>query len=71
MEILGDVVKWKLISVRLEIVLISAQDRCTICTKYTTGMKSFWAHQMELLGVMGHVEGRFGPFGDCVNLNAR
>jgi hypothetical protein len=33
--------------------------------------KSFWAHQMELLGVVGQVEGRLGAFGDSVNLNAR
>jgi hypothetical protein len=26
-------VKWKLISVRLEIKLISVQDRCTVCAK--------------------------------------
>jgi hypothetical protein len=23
---------------------------------------------MELLGVVGHVESRFSPFGDCVNI---
>jgi hypothetical protein len=28
-------VKWKLVSVRSETVLVSVQDRCTICTKYT------------------------------------
>jgi hypothetical protein len=27
--------KWKLISVRLEIVLVTVQDRCTVCTKCT------------------------------------
>jgi hypothetical protein len=27
--------KWKLVSVRLETVLVSLQDRCTVCTKYT------------------------------------
>jgi hypothetical protein len=29
--------KWKLISVLLEIVLILTQDRCTVCTKCTKG----------------------------------
>jgi hypothetical protein len=29
----------KLILIYLEIVLISTQDRCTICSKYTTGIK--------------------------------
>jgi hypothetical protein len=29
--------KWKLISVRLEIVLILAQERCLVCTERTIG----------------------------------
>ena len=33
MALLGDVVKWRLISVYLEIVLTSTQDRCTVCAK--------------------------------------
>ena len=33
MALLGDVVKWKLISVCLEIVLTSTQDRCTVCAQ--------------------------------------
>jgi hypothetical protein len=32
-------VKWKLASFRLEIVLMSAQDRCTVCTECTRGME--------------------------------
>jgi hypothetical protein len=27
---------WNLISVNLEIVLVSVQDRCTVCAKHTT-----------------------------------
>jgi hypothetical protein len=27
------------ISIRLEIVLISAQNRCMVCAEYTTGME--------------------------------
>jgi hypothetical protein len=30
-------VKWKLVSVRLEIVLISMHDRCTFCGKCNVG----------------------------------
>jgi hypothetical protein len=33
--------------------------------------KSFWTHMMELLGDVGHVESRFGPFGDSVSVGAR
>jgi hypothetical protein len=33
--------------------------------------KSFWPHPMDLLGGMGQLEARFGPFGDSVDLSAR
>jgi hypothetical protein len=33
MKLLGDVVMWNFISIRLEIVLLLIQDRCTVCTK--------------------------------------
>jgi hypothetical protein len=32
MELLGDELKWMLISVHLEIVLILAHDRCMVCS---------------------------------------
>ena len=32
-------VKWKLVSVRLEIVLVLVQDRCTVCGERTIGSK--------------------------------
>jgi hypothetical protein len=31
--------KWKLILVHLDIVLILTQDRCTVCTKCTIGLE--------------------------------
>ena len=63
--------KWKLISVRLEIVLILMQDRCTVCAERTIGSESFWTHPMEVLGDVGHVESHFGPFGDSASVGAR
>jgi hypothetical protein len=33
--------------------------------------KSFWTHMMELLCDVGHVESRFGLFGDGVSVGAR
>jgi CO dehydrogenase/acetyl-CoA synthase alpha subunit len=36
MVLLADIVKWKLVSDRFEIVLIPMQDRCTVCTECTT-----------------------------------
>ena len=47
---------WKLVLVRLEIVVILTQDRCTVCAEHTIARKSFWKHPMELLGDVGHVE---------------
>jgi hypothetical protein len=64
-------VKRKLLSVCLEIVLVLAQDRCTVCAIVPQAWKSFWAHQMVLLGEVGQVEADFGLFGYSVNLSAR
>ena len=36
--------KWKLVSVYLEIVLILTQDRCTVCAEHLIGLESFWTH---------------------------
>jgi hypothetical protein len=33
--------------------------------------KSFWPHLKDLLGDVGQMETRFGPFGDSVNLDVR
>jgi hypothetical protein len=63
--------KWKHASVRLEMVQILMQDRCTVCADHTRGPKSFWTHPMELLGDEGHVESQFGPFEDSVWVGAR
>ena len=63
--------KWELISVHLEIVLILTQDRCTVCVERTTGMEIILGHPMVLLGDVGHVEAHFGLFGDSVDLSTR
>jgi hypothetical protein len=64
-------VLWNLISVHLETVLVSVQDRCTICVERTIGSESFYMHPMELLDDVRHVESRFGLFGDSVSFGAR
>jgi hypothetical protein len=61
---------WNLILVRLEIVLVSEQNRCTVCAKFTIG-SDIVLDACELLCDVGHVQSRFGPFGDSVNLDAR
>jgi hypothetical protein len=64
-------VKWKVISVHLEIVLISVQDRCMVCAEHTIGLEIILTHPMVLQGDVGQVEASFGPFGDTVNLGTR
>jgi hypothetical protein len=58
------VVKWKLVSVRLEIVLVSTQDRCMVYAKRTIASEIILTHPMVLLGDVGQVKARFSSFGD-------
>jgi hypothetical protein len=63
-------VKWKLVSVCLEIVLVLAQDRCTVCAKHTIGLEIILTHPMVLQGDIIKVDAHFNLFGDSVNLDA-
>jgi hypothetical protein len=63
--------KWKLVSVRLDIELTLTQDRCMVCTERTIGSEIILTHPMELLGDVGHLESHFGAFGDGVSVNVR
>jgi hypothetical protein len=63
-------VKWKLVSVCLEIVLVSAQDRCMVCAECTLGIKIILDIANGTSNV-GQKEARFDPFGDSVNLDTR
>ena len=62
--------KWKLVSVHFEIVLILTQDRWTVCVERTIGSESFRMHLMELLGDVGHVESHFSQFVDYATVGA-
>ena len=64
-------VKWKLILLCLEIVLILAQDRCTVCAECTMRMEIILAVPDGTLGDVGQGEARFSPFGDSVSLEAK
>jgi hypothetical protein len=63
--------KWKLVSVHLEIVLILTQDRYTVCIEHTIGFQTISKHPMELLDDVAHVESHFGLFRDGVSAGAR
>jgi hypothetical protein len=64
-------VMWNLVSVYLETVSVSVQDRCIVCAERTIGSKLFWTHLTEHLGDVGYVESRFGLFGDSISVGAR
>jgi hypothetical protein len=53
--------KWKLVSVRFEIVLILIRLAWML----------FWMNPIELQGDVGHVESRFVLFGDSVSFGGR
>ena len=63
--------KWKLVSVCLELVLVSVQDGSTVCAKHTIGLDSVINAPMVLLGDEAQVEAHFSPCGDSANLDAR
>ena len=64
-------VTWNLVSVCLEIVLVSVQDRYTVCAKRTIGLEIVLDALMVLLGDEAQVEARFGLFGDSANVDSR
>jgi hypothetical protein len=61
---------WNLMSVHLETVLVSVQDRCVVSTKCTIGSKIILDTPMVLLGDEAQQEARFGPFLDSANMEA-
>jgi hypothetical protein len=63
--------KWKLVSVRLEIVLLLKQDGCTVCTERTIDMEIVLDAPDELLGDVAHVESCFCLFRDGASIRAR
>jgi hypothetical protein len=67
--LLRERLKWKLVLVRLEIVLRKISAWFT--QNVPLACKSFWTLPMVLLGDEAQVKARFGPFGDSTNLDAR
>ena len=64
-------VLWNLVSDHSEIVLVSVEDRCTVCAKRTIGSDIIFNALMVLLGDEAQVEAPFSPFGDSANLDTR
>jgi uncharacterized membrane protein len=59
------------VSAHFEMVLVSVQDRCTVCTKRTIGLGIILDAPNVLLGDVAQVEAHFGVLGDSANLDAR
>ena len=62
---------WKLVSVHLEVVLVSALDRRMVWAECTLGMEIILGTPDVLLANGGQEEAHFDPFGDSFNLVAR
>ena len=59
------------VSVRLEMVLRSVQDRCMVCAKRTIGSETILDAPMVLLGDEAQVQARFSLFRDSTSLDER
>ena len=58
MELLGEWVMSNLVSIRLDTVLVSVQDRCMVCAKRTIGPEIILDAPMVLIGDEAQVETR-------------
>jgi hypothetical protein len=64
-------VTWNLVLVHLVTVLVSVQDRCTVCAKRTIGSEIVLNAPDGTPRWEAQVEAQFSPFGDSANLDAR
>ena len=64
-------VLWKLVSVRLEKVLVPVHDMCTVCAQHTIGLDIVFNTSMVLLGDEAQVEACFSLCGDSGTLDTR
>ena len=64
-------VLWNPVLDRLEIVLVSLEDRCMVCAKRTIVSDIIFNAPMVLLGDEARVEAPFSPYGESANLDAR
>ena len=56
------------VSVHLEMVLVSVQDRCMVCAKRTIGSETILDAPKVLLGDEAQVQAHFGLFRDSTSL---
>ena len=63
--------KWNLVSVHWDIVLVLVQDRCTVCAKRAIGSEIVSDAPDGTQGDKAQVEACYGPIGGSAYLNAR
>jgi hypothetical protein len=63
-------VKWKLVLLLLNILLILMLDRCTVCIECTIGSEIILKHSLVPLGDEAQVKAHFDPFRHNANLDA-
>ena len=62
---------WNVTCFRLETVLVSVQDWCTVCARRTIGSEIVLDRPDGTTSNEAQVEARIGPFGDKANHDAR
>ena len=62
---------WKLVLVRLEVVLILTRDGCMVCTERTIGSEIILDLRDGTPRSHGSSGFSFGPFGDGVSVDVR
>ena len=70
MELLGAVSLVELTCFPLGDMLVSVQDRCTVCAKRTIGSEIILDAPDGTTSDVGDVESLFFLFGDCVSIGA-
>ena len=64
-------VKWNLVSIRLDLVLVSMQDRCSVSRPTYQSLRISLDEPDGTPSDDAQVEAWFGPFGDSANPDAR
>ena len=59
------------VSDRLEMVLVSVQDRCMVCAKHTIGSETILDAPIVLLGDEAQVQACFSLFRDSTSFDTR
>ena len=62
---------WNLVSIRLETVLVSMQDRCSVSRQTYQRLRIILDEPDGTPSDNAQVQAQFGPFGDSANPDAR